>query len=156
MKTFLASLICGLICASCTMGIRNIERPDGTKETGPYMELGQLQTMEGYNTIYTSKGAGWDSEIPIPYTGGHAVLKLAFGYFNITRVLLMPDATLVLDVVIDPFNKGAAVTDTLIYGKDAIEEYAKFFEVDVGTDIDTSIEPDSSEEPEPEREGDSK
>lgn len=132
------------ICISCTCGIRNIKHPDGTEETGPYLEIGQLQTVEGYNSLYTNKGIGWDSEIPVPLTSGYAVFKIAFGYLNSTRLLLDKDANIVLDVVIDPFNKGEGVTDTLIHGKDAIEKYAEYYETS------------SDEEPEPEPEGDVK
>jgi len=125
------------------MGILKRELPDGTKESGPYLSLGQMQTAEGYNVIYTDKGIGWDLEIPMPFASRYAMLKSAFGYLNSTRVVLLPDAVLVLDVAIDPFNKGG-VTDTFLYGEEAVKEYAKYFEI-----ADMSEEPDSSEEPEP-------
>jgi len=139
MKSLLLLLLCASVLASCTVGPMKTIRPDGSVEEGGWFSFGQLQTADGYNTIYVNKGVGGDMEIPVPGTGGFSVFKLSFGYLNSTRMLLAPDATIVLDVSIDMFNKGTGVTDTMLYGQEAVTGYAEFLEDSKDTDKEIVI-----------------
>jgi hypothetical protein len=125
--------------------------PDGRVEEGGWVSFGMMQTAEGYNTIYVSKGIGADIEIPIPGGEGFSVFKIAFGYLNSQRLLLDKDTVLILDVGIDILQKGTGVTDTLLYGEKAVSGYADYLEeneVDVSMGVETveEIEVEISEE----------